>query len=597
MLRLAILPAILGLSVIAVTAASWPPSQTAGDQGSTIITVDFRALTRDGTPILDLKSQEVTLKVGGRPREIVALELIQVAGGPDARSKPPVAAPAAPFVTNAPPPGGGRDVTIVLDEEGIVPGTEKPVRDALANLVASLSPADRVGWLVPSSPTTRVQLTGRHETVRAAIAGFTGRAPRGETAADAACRTRTNLYTLLGVLENVVPSVPSIVVFVSNGFTPPTTIEPVARGGGPAGPCEIRTRDLETLATAAVASHAHVFGIQVIDNVLSGVSGSLDMTGGFEHIAGLSGNAVVRLIGDSLPAAKRIATETSAYYVAAFEVPAQERDGSTERVEVSVARPGVAVRAQPTLVTPKVAVRGAKDDSVKVRDMLTVSKVFRDLPLRATVYTSSASQDGRLRVVCVFEPSDESMRLTDAAVALFDDKGTARAQWTGRGSDLKATPVIVPLNAPAPGTYRMRVAAKDASGAGGTVDHDIKVDRPTKGAVSLGALLLGTQTPAGFTPRLQFVSESVAIAAVEIYGAPKTATVAAVFELAGSETGPALAVRPGTVQAMRDDLRMASMMFPIGPMPPGDVVVRAVVSVDGQAIDVRPARTLRKIQR
>lgn len=597
MLRLAILPAILGLSVIALTAASWPPSQTAGDQGSTIITVDFRALTRDGTPILDLKSQEVTLKVGGRPREIVALELIQVAGGPDARSKPPVAAPAAPFVTNAPPLGGGRDVTIVLDEEGIVPGTEKPVRDALANLVASLSPADRVGWLVPSSPTTRVQLTGRHETVRAAIAGFTGRAPRGETAADAACRTRTNLYTLLGVLENVVPSVPSIVVFVSNGFTPPTTIEPVARGGGPAGPCEIRTRDLEALATAAVASHAHVFGIQVIDNVLSGVSGSLDMTGGFEHIAGLSGNAVVRLIGDSLPAAKRIATETSAYYVAAFEVPAQERDGSTQRVEVSVAREGVAIRAQRTLVIPKAGVRGAKGDAVKVRDMLTVSKVFRDLPLRAAVYTSRASADGRLRVVCIFEPSDEPTHLTDAAVALFDDKGTARAQWTGQASDLKGTPVIVPLNAPAPGTYRLRVAAKDASGAGGTVDHDINVDRPNKSAVSLGALMLGTQTSTGFTPRLQFVSESVAIGVVEIYGAPKTATVAAVFELAGSETGPALAALRGSVEALRDDLRMASIAFPIGPMPPGDVVVRAVVSVDGQAIDARPTRTLRKVER
>ena len=41
-------------------------------------------------------------------------------------------APATPFVTNAPPPGGGRDVTIVLDEEAIVPGREKPVRDALA---------------------------------------------------------------------------------------------------------------------------------------------------------------------------------------------------------------------------------------------------------------------------------------------------------------------------------------------------------------------------------------------------------------------------------------------------------------------------------
>jgi hypothetical protein len=141
------------------------------------------------------------------------------------------------------------------------------------------------------------------------------------------------------------------------------------------------------------------------------------------------------------------------------------------------------------------------------------------------------------------------------------------------------------------------VAVRDASGAAGTVDHGITVDPPNKAAVTLGALVLGTETKSGFMPLLQFTSEPAALGVVEIYGAPKAANVTAVFELAASETSRALAVLPGTVQAVRDDLRMALMTFQIKDMPPGDVVVRAVVSVDGKPLDARPTRTLRKVEK
>ena len=156
-------------------------------------------------------------------------------------------------------------------------------------------------------------------------------------------------------------------------------------------------------------------------------------------------------------------------------------------------------------------------------------------------------------------------------------------------------PVIVPLNAPQPGTYRLRLAAKDTWGAVGTIDADIKIETPDKATVKLGALVLGKGGRSGFSPLLQFTSEQVAFGAVEIYGAPKAATVAAVFELAASETSPALATLPGNVQSIRDDVRIASMAFPVQQMPPGDVVVRALVSVDGTALEIKPTRTLRKV--
>ena len=584
--------------VIAASAASWPQSQAPGTPSSTLVTVDFRVVTRDGTPIRDLRPEEVTLKVGRRPREIVAMQLVQVRASAETRATSSISAATAPFVTNAAATAGGRDVVIVIDDEGIQASRAKRVADLLTSLLDGFSPVDRIGWMVPGNARARVQLTTRHDVVREAIASLTGRALSTETEMETICRTRRNLDALLSVFQNVVPSIPSVVVFVSNGFSPPTVVETVARRGeGPAGPCEIMPRDVDDLTSAAAASRAHVFGIEVIDDTVSGAARSGDLSGGFEHVAGLSGNPVIRLTGNELPAVQRIATETSAYYVAAFQVTPEEQNGSSQRVEVSVARPDATVRAWPTVVMPKAGPRDAKAAPMKLRDLLSASRVFRDVPFRAAVHTSRASADGRLKVVCIFEPSEPGTSLAEAGIALFDDKGTPRAQWTGQRDGLKETPVIVPLNAPAPGTYRLRVAVRDASGAAGTVDHGITVDPPNKAAVTLGALVLGTETKSGFMPLLQFTSEPAALGVVEIYGAPKTATLTAVFELAASETSRALAVLPGTVQAVRDDLRMALMTFQIKDMPPGDVVVRAVVSVDGKPLDARPTRTLRKVQK
>jgi len=591
----ATLSALLSLPVIALTTAPWWPSEAKQGEGSTIVAVDFRALARDGTPVLDLKPEEIVLKVGGRVRDIMALELMRAVSGEKASPKAPAPMP-PPFVTNS-PPAGGREVMLVVDEEAIALGGEAPVRNALGQLVSALSPVDRVGVLPVRGGAGNASPTTRHDRVLAAIAALSARATRGETAADAACRTRTNLHALLGVFESVALSVPTAVVFVSNGFTPPTVIENIARAGGPAGPCEITPRDLENLTKIVVASRAHFFVLQVIDDTMSGAATGSEMTGGLEHVAGLTGNAVIRLIGESERAIKRIASETSAYYLAAFEVSAQERTGATHRVEVTVTRQGVEVRARPTLVIPKAGARPAKAESLKPRDMLALAKVFRTLPLRARAYTSRLSPDGKLKVVVVFEPGDSSVRFTEAAVALFDGGGKARAQWTGQPGELKQTPVIAALNGPAAGSYRVRVAAVDASGDGGTVDQDITVEIAKQGAVSVGELVLGAQSGNSFTPRLQFVDEPAAVALVEIVGPPKTATVSANFELAGSEDGPALGTLAGTVPAPREGLWTAFVAFPIGPMPPGDVVVRAVISVDGQPVAARPVRTLRKVAR
>ena len=63
------------------------PGDQRPEQGSpTLLTVDFRVFARDGIPIRDLRPEEVTLKVGRRPRDIVAMQLVQVPTSVDTRA-------------------------------------------------------------------------------------------------------------------------------------------------------------------------------------------------------------------------------------------------------------------------------------------------------------------------------------------------------------------------------------------------------------------------------------------------------------------------------------------------------------------------------
>lgn len=592
-----------------------PPTAVGQEPSLTMVSVDFRVLARDGAPVLDLKPEEVVLKVGGRARDIVALELVKAGGDtpPSPKgAKAPPPPPPPPFLTNA-PIVGGRSVMLLVDDDSIEPGHEGPVRDALSQLVEALTPEDHVG-LATVKGGVIVHPTVRRDRVLADIAGLKGRegavvvtgaapaamaAPTrggGATApealfADPTCRTRMVHDALMNQFDNVVPSVPTVVVLVSNGLMAPSTfaLSTMTTGSGQTGACEFTSGNLDALSTAVVRSRVHVYGLEVFRGA--------DVAGGFENFANLTGNAKVRISGDTKPAMKRIAAETSAYYVAAFEVTAEERTGSTQRVAVTVSRQGVEVKAQPTVLIAKPAAPGAKVVMPKLRDVLAARKLFIDLPLRATIYTSRTPLAGKVSMVCAFDSSDPSAKITEASVILFDTTGKARAQWIGQPAAFKAQPIVAMFTAPGPGTYRMRLAAIDASGAVGTINEDVRIEAASPGTPLTSALVLGTQGATGFAPRLLFVDEKVATAVVEIFGVSKAANVTASFEFAESEEGPAAATLPGTVQAPRDDFRIAFVQLPVEQMPAGDFVVRAVITVDGKPLEAKPSHTLRKVVR
>jgi hypothetical protein len=195
----------------------------------------------------------------------------------------------------------------------------------------------------------------------------------------------------------------------------------------------------------------------------------------------------------------------------------------------------------------------------------------------------------------MFEPFDVGLPFASASVGLFDQNGKLAAQWNAEPADLGALPVMAGFTVK-PGTYRMRVAATDRSGRGGTVNQNVAVElEKGEAQVQMSALILGAPVAKAFAPKLLYQTEAKALGYFEVYGVPKTATVTAAIEIAASASGPAVATAPAGVGAPGSDGRRVVLgEIPIDALRPGDHLVRIVVSVDGKPVG-RVFRTLRKI--
>ena len=544
--------------------------------------IDFLVVSPDGLPVADIKAEEVSLKIDGRPRAVRSLRFVQIGDGTGTAPGVDPSVP-PPFGSNAQDQTVWRSLVLVLDDDSFRVGTERPLREAADRFLAGLAPSDRVALVTMPYGGTKVSLTTDREKVRAALAQIIGQAPQSESPAEAACRTRRTLESLVGLFEGLETPSPPIVLFFSASLVGPTDSNMrIATGlGGPAGTnmCEVPRETFQQVGNAASTVGARVYIIQPT-TIQSQVAG-------LENVAGVTGGTMMHLGGSDSNALSRVARETAAYYVADFDIDSSMRTGAARRVELRVSRSGASVRVRPTLTIAKDRPRR----SMSPRDLLRQAGAFTDIPVRVSGLSSREPGEKTIRVVLLGEVADPSIKITGAAAGLFDEKGRLAAQWTAKPEEIAAGLLVGALTVP-PGPYRLRLAATDASGGMGTADYELTAELTPAGPLQLSALALGTSRGT-FVPKLQFGSEPVAVAHVEIYGGKPGMPVSALFEVARSLNGPAIATVPGALGAVGNH-HAASGAIPIGNLPAGDYVVRAIIGVEGQAAG-RVVRTLRKV--
>lgn len=572
---------------VAVLSAAGPDQQPSGGQ------VVVRAVTSDGRPVLDLTAGDVSVRVDGRQREVKALDLVRPEPSAAAPAGATPAAPAprlpAPYATNAASGASGatREFLVAIDDEGIAPGRDGIVKEAVQTLISHLSPSDAVGIVSmrrggPSLAPTLDRAASADMLSKIIAAG----SPT-ESVIDFGCRSRAVLTGLSSLLQDA-PATRTILLF-SSGVTPPTGDQMRTALGqqkdADEAVCAVRQRDLDELGRVAATSPAAVIVVFVPEAVAK-TAHLRDGEIGLEHVAGVTNGEIVRMIGASPETMMRIAETAGIYYVATLN---GDLGKEVRRVEARVNRDGLRVAARPMRAEATAPVKAGSP-----RDMIRTATVFRDLPLRAAGFVSRQPGAKDLKVVAIFEPDDPTLKITAASVGLIDEKGTLRAQWTAQANELAQSPVIGALTA-APGKYRMRVAAIDSNGKGGTTDYELNVELPDAAPLKISHMLLGVGQN-GFAPKLLFTpSDAAAIGFLELYNVAKDAKVDVTFEIVKPD-GEALGSGEGTVvQGPGEDARIAYGGFGIAGLEPGDYTMRATINVNGTKAGVAE-RTLRKLK-
>lgn len=592
----------VGTAALVLSSPAATRSQ-APERSTPLLSVDFLAVSRDGTPVEDLTAADVTIRIGGRIRSVRTLQRISVAdlaggAGADALDRLP------PFGTNA-TSDAGRRLALAIDTDSSRPGREAPLRQAVERLIAGLTSRDRLALVTMPYGGIKVPFTTDHESVRRALTAIVGNAPSAETGSALACRTRETLKELsvfLGTLR--VREDPAIVMFITSGLAAPRHDAPVTLAPGM---CELRAELFDQVGVAAGAARAHFYIIQPGDafqqsptlsreNIAgTGFLGSDNPIEGIEHLAGVTGGKMLQLTGSTETALGRVLRESAAYYVVGVDADRNDRSGRSQQLEVRVKRPDVEVRGRPLITFPKPEPALGRVASVidpSPRDMLAVATVFRDLPLRATAFVSPGPDATTLRITTLAEPVDPGVKFTALMAALFDRSGKAVVHWVATAEELARPAIIGAMPAP-PGGYRLRVAAVDTTGRGGTADYDFDTELPSTGPVKLSSIVLGLSRGGTFVPKLQFTNEPVAIAYLELYGGATGTAVTARIEIAQTLNGPALVAVPLAIEATGPNRYVSKGAVPIGSLLPGDYVVRALVAADGHPM-TRVVRTLRK---
>ena len=571
------------VSLLAFTAAQ----AQRPERGADLHAIQFGAVGEDGTPITDLRAEDIKVRIGARDRAVRSLQLITLGEAVADAALPP------PFGTNA-VASSGRNLMLVVDEDSFRPTQLGPLRSSIESLLAKLGPDDRVMLATIPLGGIRVPFTNDHTKVQAALTKIGGHAPATETGSEFACRSRKMLEALVAFIEAIgVRENHGALVLLTSGIAAPRRDNVAALAPGM---CELSENLFNRVSVAAGGGRLQMYLVRPGDASDRGAA-SLSVTGsdnpiaGIEHLVGVTKGKMLALTGSGGTAFDRIARETAAYYTASVESLPSDFSGRAQLLDVRVARRGVELRTSPSITFDSDPAT-AKLSMPSIRDMMGTSRVFRSLPLRAAGFPALAAEGQNIRVIVLAEPVEPNVKLEVAAGALFDQDGKLVAQWLASPEEMKRPTVMGAMAAP-PGGYRLRVAAIDTTGRAGTADYDLTAEIVRTGPLKLSSLVLGLARTSGFIPKLQFVDEPLAVAYVELEGVAAGARVNAGLEVAESLNGPAIVSERLSIESTGENRYRAMGSVPLGALPPGDYVARAVIGLEGHPM-TRVVRVFRK---
>jgi VWFA-related protein len=383
------------------------------------------------------------------------------------------------------------------------------------------------------------------------------------------------------------------------------------------------TRELERAAAAAAESYCVVYALDL--NRRSDIVGSAEAVGGehqdeiqsrLEPLATLAVETDGRLAPDAGSALDRtldrIADASQDYYVVGFAPSpgaAKQRDGY-HRVKVTVRRHGaqVSTRTGYSLTTPDTS---PADRRRAIDRALGAPFPQQGLPIELTTYVLGSASPAVQRVVLSLAVELPIAAGSRAGVAdvIFVVRRAADGQVAASGTDTVALPQAARPGATTgtssyrvqfelpPGGYLMRVVVREPSGLVGSADRRFEVRPLASRDLSASDLIIGSASnglPVRASARVGEILEGT----IELYSrtAAGLQDASVTLELLPIGAGSAVtSVHADLLEPNEKDtgaLRVARMALPLGAVPPGEYVAKAIVRARNETV----AELLREVQ-
>src|SRR5512139_1033690 len=612
----AVVPLLLATSVSVGGQQQVPPrAPQALRTEVALIQVDVNVVDGSGQIVSDLRQDEFTLTVDGKPRPVAASQYVSLKRAPAPQAQ---AAPRRYFSSNqgpgqTPTSPTGRLFLIVVDSENIGVGGARAVMTAAGRFLDRLGPGDRVGLAnIPrggpnldfTSDLARVRqalgrVVGRSSPFRAShniglseafsfVSGNTmnwtavvqrectkgvGDREGGDVGEFAACQATVESEAQQMVVESLQRTRDSVValralVTALGRLSGPKTLVLVSEGlivgQEPRYMGDFLSEALP-VAEAAARGSVTIYVLHV-DRSSADYDASAQFSpstpsedaamrrSGLDTIAGAARGTMLNIVGTGDAAFERLERETSGYYLLHIERIESDQDGKAHKIGVAVARQGLTVRARREfgpLAAPG-AERPVKPEE-EVAAMLGSPLPATDLPLRITTYTVRDAQKSKLRVIISAdidqgrtEPGEFTVGLT-----LRDEQNRVPASSIERK-------VLSPLDpsrpGPAvytiaevvdPGSYTLKLAATDATGRRGSVEHPAVARLASSEGLEVSDLLVADRPRQGggtWRPAIEVVLQDALTAYLEVYSADRgrLRQTSVSFEVAPDEKSSAL---------------------------------------------------------
>jgi VWFA-related protein len=635
-LRVLRLTSCLAAGSVAAAAAftqQQPPPKPSFQSSVEVTSLDVNVVDDKGKPLVSLTPADFTVKIDGNTRRVVTAEWVPLVA---AAGAPSVAAPPDGYSTNE-SSTGGRLIVIAVDQPNIRLGGALAIVKAANGFIDRLSPSDRVAVAGIGVGAPATVFTADREKVKQAIARMVGQKTRtfvnqrnialvealaidngdqttfnGVVARECAglrgndfeiCKVETEtearalaqsvnhegdqtiqaLSALFAGLRTI--DAPKTLILITEGFV------------------STQSSGIMELGAMAASARTSLYALR-LDNQLFDMSGSRApvralgdrqaQSEGLEMLAGAARGALFNVTGSGEALFDRIASELSGYYLLGVESEGRDKDGKAHPIRVEVARKGALVRARRQLTNVASDRGSARSPRAAAVAALSSPLLSTALPVRVASFALQGPERDKVQLLLHADVGTDypASKVVSINYVITDRTGK---MVDSKSSDMRLLPVMngVPSALQytsgaslAPGDYTLKLAVAEGDRVG-SVEHVIHAALPSASGVTLSELMVGgpLQVTDLATPTIGYqVNFGNAHGYVEAYGA-KIGGMTMEYEVAAGKDAPALLNTDVPGRQVSDSRIVFSKAMNVYALPPGQYVLRAILSgADGAAV-------------